>query len=262
MRTSHYRLCELTCSTFVILLFALISSIPTNISLYAQNVNITLTPEQVNEVEKDPYSIIQGCSYRLGQKLDPGKLCDAFTNYLHDKCERLDYLSDYCGPIAIYFPKRIIQKQCLLNFPLPNDVAGIERCVKYVVFNPTYANIPLRLTLKSIDFDTSDDSIKTVFSVFNPNAEAINLISISYNITKGGNKIASGGIGESESTVIDCPIFCFDVKPVSTRDIAIPLGVSNPGLIQSSLPYLINGTYRFENSSSGIVSNQFNLTSH
>ena len=52
------------------------------------------------------------------KNFNPGKLCDAFTNYLHDKCERLDYLSDYCGPIAIYFPKRIIQKQCTLKSPV------------------------------------------------------------------------------------------------------------------------------------------------
>ena len=148
------------------------------------------------------------------------------------------------------------------NPPLPSDVKGIERCIKYVAFNSTYAkHIPLRLTLKSIDFDTSDDSIKTVFSVFNPNTEVVNLISISYNITKGENKITSGGIGESHSNVVECPTFCFDVKPVSTRDIAIPLGVSNPGLIQSSMPYLINGTFRYENSSSVIVSKQFNFTS-
>jgi len=101
---------------------------PANINLYAQNGNITLTTEQVNEVEKDPHVIIQGCSYRLGLKQDPGKLCDAFSAYLHDKCERLDYLSDYCGPLAVYYPKRIIQKQCISNPPLPNDEKGIRIC--------------------------------------------------------------------------------------------------------------------------------------
>jgi hypothetical protein len=105
----------LVISFIVLILSSLISN------LYAQN---TLNEEQINEVEKDPNTIIQGCSYRLGLKLDPGKLCDAFSTYLHDKCERLDYLSDYCGPVAVYYPKRIIQKQCNSNPPLPNDTLG------------------------------------------------------------------------------------------------------------------------------------------
>jgi hypothetical protein len=158
-----HRLCELTCSTFIILLFALILNIPTNISLYAQDVNITLTREQVNEVEKDPQAIIQGCSYRLGLKLDPGKLCDAFSTYLHDKCERLDYLSDYCGPLAVYYPKRIIQKQCILNPPLPSDENGIKNCLNYTNFNTTYAILPLRFTLKSLDSYSLIGDINTTY---------------------------------------------------------------------------------------------------
>ena len=125
-------------------------------------------------------------------KLDPGKLCDAFSTYLDDKCKRLDYLSDYCGQLAVYTPIRLIQKHCISNPPLPNDVVGIERYIKYVAFIPAYADIPLRLTLKSIDFDAFDDSIKTVFSVFNPNAQTVNLISVSYNITKGEKRLRQG----------------------------------------------------------------------
>ena len=116
--------------------------------------------------------------------------------------------------------------------------------------------------LKGIQFDRNDASIKTVFSVFNPNALVFNLLSIPYDITIHGDKIASGGIGDSNSTVLDCPTYCYDIKPVSPVDFAIPLGVSTSIWIQSALPFVVNGTYRYENSSSGIVSNQFNLTFH
>jgi hypothetical protein len=50
--------------------------------------------------------------------------------------------------------------------------------------------------LKGIQFDRNDASIKTVFSVFNPNALVFNLLSISYYITIHGDKIASGVIGD------------------------------------------------------------------
>ena len=100
-------------------------------NLYAQN---NLSEEQIKEVEKDPISIVEGCSYRVGLKLDPGKLCDSFSTYLHGKCERLDNLPDYCGPVAVYYPKRIVQKECISDTPLPNDILGIKRCIDYINF--------------------------------------------------------------------------------------------------------------------------------
>jgi hypothetical protein len=113
--------------------------------------------------------------------------------------------------------------------------------------------------LKGIQFDRNDTSIKTVFSIFNPNGLVFILLSIPCDITIHRDKIASGGIGYANSTVLDCPKYCYDIKPVSPRDFAIPLEVSI--WIQSALPFVVNGTYRYENSSSGIVSNQFNLIS-
>ncbi len=58
--------------------------------------------------------------------------------------------------------------------------------------------------LKGIHFDRNDTSIKTVISVFNPNALVFNLLSIPYDITVHRDKIASGGIGDANSTVLDC----------------------------------------------------------
>jgi hypothetical protein len=55
--------------------FALITSFvalilsPLTSSLHAQN---TLNEEQIKEVEKDPVSIVDGCSYRFGLKLELG----------------------------------------------------------------------------------------------------------------------------------------------------------------------------------------------
>lgn len=55
---------------------------------------------------------------------------------------------------------------------------------------------------KVIQFDRNDASIKTMFSVFNPNELVFNLLSIPFDITIHGDKIASGGIGDWNSTVL------------------------------------------------------------
>ena len=135
-------------------------------SLYAQN---TLSEEQIKEVEKDPVSIVEGCSYRIGLKLDPGKLCDSFFTYLHDKCERLDNLPDYCGAVASYYPKRSVQKECMSNIPLPDDALRIKTCFDHIVFNSIYSKLPLNLTLEDISFDINNTAINPTFSVYNPN---------------------------------------------------------------------------------------------
>jgi hypothetical protein len=92
--------------------------------------------------------------------------------------------------------------------------------------------------LKGIQFDRNDTSIKKVFSVFNPNALVFNLLSIPYDLTIHGDKIASGGIGDTNSSVLDRPTYCYDNKLVSLVDFAIPLGVSTSIWIQSALPFV------------------------
>ena len=93
--------------------------------------------------------------------------------------------------------------------------------------------------LKCIQFDRNDASIKTVFSVFYPTVLVFNLLSIPYDKTIYGDKIASGGIGDSNSTVLDCLTYCYDIKPVCPVDFAIPLGVSTSIWIQSALPLVV-----------------------
>jgi hypothetical protein len=78
-----------------------------------------------------------------------------------------------------------------------------------------------------------------VFAVFNPNALVFNLISIPYDITIHGDKIASGDNGVSNSTLLDCPTYCYDIKPVSPVDFAISLGVSTSIWIQIALPFVV-----------------------
>ena len=201
---SKNTICFGVMTSFAILFFSLLTS-----SLYAQN---TLNEEQIKEVEKDPISIVDGCSYRVGLKLDPGKLCDAFSSYLHDKCERLDNLPDYCGVVAVYYPKRIAQKECMSNTPLPNDTLGIKSCIDYIVFNSTYSKLPPILTLKQILFDGYNVVIDAIFTVYNPNPLPKKLVSISYLATKQGNEIASGTIGEDY------------IEPLATKDFTIPGG--------------------------------------
>jgi hypothetical protein len=220
--------------------FALMGSFITSIlsplisNLYAQN---TLNEEQTKEVEKDPISIIEGCSYRVGAKLDPGKLCDAFSTYLHDKCERLDYLPDYCGPVAMYYPKRSVQKECMSNIPLPDDALRIKTCFDYIVFNSTYSKLPLNLTLEDISFDIYNAAIDPTFSVYNPNPLAKKLVTISFEAKQGSN-IASGMIGDTMSNTTTCPDCGYYIEPITTKDFTIPGGQvsSTWNIMQSNTP--------------------------
>src|SRR5262249_25018802 len=130
---------------------------PANFTGFAENMNITLNGEQINEVEKNPEQIIGNCVGRLDLKVEPGQLCDAFFSYLLNKCEKLDYLSNYCGGILLYKNKKILyeqekntQKSCLLNPPLPNDREGIEKCMNYINFNSTYYNLPPKVSITSM----------------------------------------------------------------------------------------------------------------
>jgi hypothetical protein len=246
--------------------FALMTSFVTLIlsplisNLYAQN---TLNEEQIKEVEKDPISIVDGCSYRVGLKLDPGELCDSFSNYLHDKCERLDNLPDYCGPVAVYHPKRTAQKECMSNTPLPNDTLGIKSCIDYIVFNSTYSKLPLNIKLNYIYFNNFNATVDAAFSLYNPNPVAKKLFNVAYIAAKQGNKVASGFLGDVMSNHTNCSDFCgYFIGPFETKDFAIPSGeVSSSAWsnIQNNTPYQINGIYKF-NGSSGTEIKQFNFT--
>ena len=59
-----------------------------------------------------------------------------------------------------------------------------------------------------------------------------------------GHKIAWGGIDDANLTVLDCLIYCHNIKPVFPVDFAIPLGISSSICIQSVLPFVASGTMR------------------
>jgi hypothetical protein len=246
--------------------FALMASFITLImsplisNLYAQN---TLNEEQTKEVEKDPISIIEGCSYRVGLRLDPGKLCDSFSTYLHDKCERLDNLPDYCGPVAVYYSKRVIQKGCMSDTPLTNDILDIKKCYQYIIFNSTYSKLPLNLTLKYIYFNNINATVVAAFSLYNPNPVTKKFFSVAYIAGKQGNALASGFLGDVISNHTNCLDFCgYFIGPFETIDFTIPsreVSISEWNKIQTNTPYQINGIYRF-NGSLGTETKQFNFT--
>jgi hypothetical protein len=58
--------------------------------------NMTLNQEQIKEVEAGHDVILNQCVQRVGVKEDPGKLCDAFADYLLSKCKRFDNLLVFC----------------------------------------------------------------------------------------------------------------------------------------------------------------------
>lgn len=73
---------------------------------------MTLSQEQITEIEKDRSAIFLACIERITiQKEQPGGLCDAFADYLMEKCKRFDNLLAYCTGQevlpAIYGSKRL-----------------------------------------------------------------------------------------------------------------------------------------------------------
>ena len=235
----------------------LFSSLITN-NLYAQFPN-TLTQEQKDEVEKNPIDIISGCNSRVNSRLDAGNLCDSFSTYLDDKCKRLENIPEYCGELAVYLPKRIIQKDCISNLPVSSDEQGLKKCVDYISLNST---IPLNFSSSYIfHADTGySKSLDTIFSVYNPNPYVVKIISISFNITKNGKHVESGELNQEKTFISDCPN-CFDIKPKTTQELTTSIPDPNPIITSSDPPYIVNAIYKYENPDSTVVTKSFNFTS-
>jgi hypothetical protein len=170
-----------------------------NVNVYSIDSSITLSPDQINEVEKNPQDMIDKCVNRINLKDDPGKLCDAFAIYLKDKCQKLDSLPDYCQAVSIYNGIRPTQVVCLTNRPLRGDNAGIKKCLDYILFDSTYSSYPLNFTVNHfIDYSFFDKfSNSTIngfsigFSVLNPNAIPMKITDIYYDVVRGGEKVIS-----------------------------------------------------------------------
>ena len=93
--------------------------------------NITLSQEQIKEVEALRDIILYPCTQRIdSEKKNPGSLCDAFADYLVDKCKRFDNLLTSCfgGFLGQYETARNLQLSCTASPPLYNE-KKIESCL-------------------------------------------------------------------------------------------------------------------------------------
>ena len=68
------------------------------------------------------------------RKEQPGGLCDAFADYLIEKCKRFDNLLAYCTGQevlpAIYGSKRLEQLTCIKNPPIYSDAEKNKKLYK------------------------------------------------------------------------------------------------------------------------------------
>jgi hypothetical protein len=141
-------------------------------------------------VEKDPERIIDKCSSRIDLKLDAGKLCDGFFDYLLKKCKRLDNLSSYCEGLSSFKNKRSIQLSCTSNPPYQNDSKRVKYCLNYMIFNSLYSGMPLIISLNDTYMEPHGFLVWQ-YSVYNPNAVAVKLINISTNVINDGKNVGS-----------------------------------------------------------------------
>jgi hypothetical protein len=255
---------------FSVLVCGIIGSIQVsfiNSDLYGLDANNTLTSEELNEIEKNPEQIIDSCDARIDSKLDPGKLCDAYFVYLDGKCDRLDYLTAYCHKFVMPNTKRSIQRDCNISPPKSNDLKRFKICAQYV----NLKSVPLTLSLKGVHFaeivNRSDTLhtykvIETTFSVSNPNSDPVKLISISYIVSKDGIKLVSGAVGDLAPNPYLCSTCNLEIASGETNEFSDKQIISSHEAVNvvSNSSYVINGNYRYENSSSGIESKQFNFT--
>jgi len=63
-------------------------------------INGTLNQEQITLVENSPLKFMTPCHSKIMDGLNPTAACDPAYKYLSDKCERLDFVLDYCLTIG------------------------------------------------------------------------------------------------------------------------------------------------------------------
>lgn len=131
--------CYLT-ATFIIVIITL-----SNSPAFSYPSNVTLSSEQLTEVDKDPRQIALGCNQKIEHREDAGVLCDAFLSHIAEKCARFDNIFDYCtAPIGVknYAQARTAQLACIKVLPSFNDKIRIEACDAFIALNSTYHNLP------------------------------------------------------------------------------------------------------------------------
>lgn len=71
-------------------------------------INGTLNQEQITLVENSPLKFMTPCHSKIMDGLNPTAGCDSAYKYLLDKCERLDFVLDYCLTIGKGTSNRIL----------------------------------------------------------------------------------------------------------------------------------------------------------
>ncbi len=239
-----------------------LAQFPTHLS------NMTLSQEQVTEIEKDQSAIFMSCIDRISQKEQPGKLCDAFADYLMEKCDKFDNLLAYClgSTLGKYESLRNLQLSCSKIPPSYSDIGRINNCLTVLQLNSSYTDrlnsytdslrpptIPLKLSATITEKTPSNIRIR--FVADNPNHNPIDLVNITYVIFEKGNKLSEGCIA--------VPVPCWsppsqNVEPLSSVNYDIKYSLDAAQNQTLNGPFAIKGTYYFHFANSKITGQNFN----
>jgi hypothetical protein len=221
--------------------------------------NITLSQEQIKEVEAIRDLILYPCTQRIGIKEDPGNLCDAFADYLVEKCKRFDNLLGLCvsGLLGEYELARNYQISCVKNPPLYNDTQRIKSCLIITPLNSSYTHIPPILTVGPAFKSYSDIQIK--ITAENPAYNPLMFKNLTYSFFKDGKKISSGCVAQPASCRSP-PSTSLQILPSSSAQYSMEYLVDrgqNQTLVD--VPFVVNGTYFFQFPNSTISGKYFSF---
>jgi hypothetical protein len=208
--------------------------------------NFTLNQEALKEVDAIRDFILYPCNHRIGIKEDPGKLCDAFADYLVEKCKRFDNLLGFCynGLLGEYELGRNLQISCFKNPPLYNDTLRIKSCLIVTPLNSSYTHIPPILTVGPALKSYSDIQIK--LTAENPAYNPLLFKNLTYTFFKDGKKISSGCVAQPtpcrspSSTSLQIPP---SLNAEYSMEYSVDRG-ANQTLV--NVPFVVNGTYFFQ----------------
>lgn len=221
--------------------------------------DITLSQEQQKEVETIRDLILYPCVNRIVAKGEPGKLCDAFADYLVDKCKRFDNVLGFCvgGKLGEYELGRNFQISCLKSPPLYYDVDRIQKCLIVTPLNSSYGNTPPILAIGPAS--KSFNSIEIPFLAQNPAYNSLTFKNITYTFIKEGKKVADGCVSQA-APCRSPPEASLVIKPFSITDYTIEYAVDrkqNQTLVNS--PFVANGTYYYHFPNSTIEGKDFDF---
>ena len=254
-------------STCLLTTFLLIAN-PLSIYAVSQSLKVfakPLTLDQIIEIEKNPRPIVAKCVSTLQNSISRSdnlesfekgrlELCDSIVSYLQNKCNEFKNLLEYCEQnlpalgvdtnLEVYYDQRTLQFNCLQN------LSYVGPCKEYFSNSSRLTlKFPISVSIKEIGLNNNTGEMEMAFSINNPNPLDTKLVNLSYKVLKQGNMFFSGSVEG-------------DLPANSSKVIKTKLGIIYPTLrsvIRSDTPFEIDGIYRYENFSSGIVNKSFNL---